>query len=92
MGFPVTFNWVLQTHAPTILETKARYAFEKEGNRFFPLNAPIDLIDKERNALAKIKVLRFQNTANKTQGEYEILKVYTGDEKRILSNYWMENQ
>ncbi len=92
MGFSVTFNWVLQVNPPEVLEAKAGYKFEKEGNRTFPLNAPIDLIDKERNAIAKIKVISFQNTFEKTHGEFEILKIYKGDEKRILTNYWIENQ
>lgn len=92
MGFSVTFNWVLQVNPPDVLEIKARYEFEKEGNRIFPLNMPIDLIDKNRNAMAKIKVITFQNTLEKTKGEYEILKIYTDDEKRILTHYWIENQ
>jgi len=92
MGFSVKFNWVLQISLPEQLEIQARYKFEKMGNRIYPLETPIDLIDKERNAIAKIKVISFQNTFEKTHGEFEILKVYMGDEKRILTNYWIENQ
>ena len=92
MGFSVKFNWVLQVLPPDVCEQNTRYAFEKAGNRIFPLDAPIDLIDMERNAIAKIKIINFQNTLENTQGEYEIIKVYSGDEKRILTNYWIENQ
>ncbi|EAQ67675.1 hypothetical protein MED121_17149 [Marinomonas sp. MED121] len=92
MGFSVKFNWVLQATPPALLEINAAYVFRKKGNRIFPLDTPIDLIDMERNAIAKIKIINFQNTLENTQGEYEIIKVYSGDEKRILTNYWIENQ
>lgn len=92
MGFSVTFNWVLQMTPPEEFETNATYSFEKVGNRIFPLETPIDLIDMERNAIAKIRVTQFQNTLEKTNGEYEVIKIYQGEEKRILTNYWIENQ
>ncbi len=92
MGFCVKFNWVLQINPPKKLETQTRYKFEKMGNRIYPLETPIDLIDKDRNAIAKIKLMFFQNTIEQTSGEFEIIKIYQGEEKRILTNYWFENQ
>lgn len=92
MGFSVKFNWVLQVLPPDVCEQNTRYAFEKVGNRIFPLDTPIDLIDMERNAIAKIKVISFQNSLEVTKGEYEVIKLYQGEEQSILSNYWVENQ
>ena len=92
MGFSVKFNWVLQITPPRSLEINTAYAFSKKGNRIFPLDTPIDLIDMERNAIARVKILSFTNTLENTQGEFQVVKVYSGDEKRILTNYWIENQ
>ncbi|MCA9383184.1 DUF2584 domain-containing protein [Candidatus Dojkabacteria bacterium] len=92
MGFQIKFNWVLQINAPSILEVRETYEFSKEGNRAFPLNAPIDLIDMDRNCLAKIKILEFTNEEGRTSGSFIVVKVYQGEEKKILTNYWLENQ
>lgn len=92
MGFSVKFNWVLQINPPEIIETQTKYKFEKMGNRIFPTNTPIDLIDTDRNAIAKIKVINFQNENKVTRGEFKLLKIYRGEEQRILTNYWIENQ
>ena len=92
MGFTLKFNWVLQIEPPEVLTTKSSYLFEKAGCRVFPLDTPIDLIDLERNAIAKIKISSFSNDGAITTGEYLIVKIYADVEKTVLSNYWMENQ
>lgn len=92
MGFSIRFNWVLQIEPPGLLDVSGIYSFEKEGNRFFPLDTPIDLIDLKRNAIAKIKVMSFVNKAAITAGQYEVIKIYAGSEKQVLTNYWIENE
>ena len=92
MGFSIKFNWVLQFDLTEKIENGCSYPFEKNGNRVFPLDTTIDLIDSERTAVAKIKVTSFSNTMNLTSGVFEVLKIYSGEEKSVLSNYWMENQ
>jgi hypothetical protein len=92
MGFSVKFNWVLQIDTPNTIEAKEAYSFRKKGNRVFPIDIPIDLIDSDRNAVAKIKIIQFTNDSSFTFGEYTVIKVYTGMEKDVLSNYWKENQ
>ncbi len=92
MGFSVKFNWVLQTEITDTLLVGKSYSFEKSGNRVFPINTPIDLIDSSRNAIAKIKVTAFTNEPLVTRGSFEIVKIYEGDEKAVLSNYWIENE
>ncbi len=92
MGFSIKFNWVLQVTPPADLKLDTRYSFSKNGNRVFPIDTPIDLIDSERNAIAKIKILSFTNSETETTGEFKIIKIYTGNEKEILTNYWKENQ
>lgn len=92
MGFQIKFNWVLQMDCKNELRLDKEYCFSKTGNRIFPIKTPIDLIDFHRTAIAKIVFLEFSNTENKTAGRYKVLKIYSGDEKIFLSNYWMENQ
>lgn len=92
MGFPIKFNWVLQITPPEPIELSHVYPFEKSGNRIFPTTAPIDLIDPDRNAIAKIKIKSVLNENEITTGTFEIIKIYADEEKRTLTNYWIENQ
>jgi hypothetical protein len=92
LGFSVKFNWVLQIAPPAGLEVGREYDFSKFGNRVFPVDTPIDLIDVSRQAVAKIKVRSFTNTNDSTSGVFEVIKLYSGDEKTVLTNYWIENQ
>ena len=45
-----------------------------------------------RNANAKIKVKRFTNENSVTFGEFDVLKVYDGEEQIALNQYWRENE
>ncbi len=92
MGVDIRFNWALQTELLGELEEKATYTFEKSGNRIFPLKTPIDLISMNREAVAKIKVTEFTNKIEITTGKYEVVKIYQGTEKEVLTQYWRENQ
>lgn len=92
MGSPLKFNWVLQIEPPVSLEVQRSYPFEKPGNRMFPIGTPIDLIDLDRNAVAKIKITSFLNKLDITTGSFEVIKIYAGTEKSVLSNYWVENE
>lgn len=92
MGSSVKFNWVLQIDPPATLEVLRSYRFEKSGNRVFPIGTPIDLIDSDRNAIAKIKINSFVNEPDSTSGIFEVIKLYLGTEKSVLTNYWIENQ
>ena len=91
MGFPIKFNWVLQFDSTDIIETGKAYPFTKDGNRVFPIDTTIDLISSDRQAVAKIRIKWFSNSQSATTGEFEVVKVYSGEEKIILSKYWMEN-
>lgn len=92
MGASFKFNWVLQMEPPELLKARCSYQFEKSGNRMFPLDTPIDLIDLNRTAIAKIKIVSFLNRLGHTSGSFEVIKIYDGSEKSILSNYWRENE
>jgi hypothetical protein len=91
LGFSVKFNWVLQADIPQELQLGKCYEFSKEGNRVFPIETPIDLIDSSRAAIAKIRVKTFNNSVNTTDVTFEVIKLYSGDEKSVLTKYWVEN-
>lgn len=92
VGFSIKFNWVLQIEIPENLTPDCAYPFHKQGNRVFPIDTAIDLIDPQRNAIARIKVKSFLNERDKTTGEFIVVRIYTGNEKTVLSNYWVENE
>ncbi len=92
MGFTIKFNWVLQVEPPESLTVNSSHPFKKSANRVFPLDTPIDLIDLNRVAVAKIRIKSFSNEAGSTSGVYEVIKIYTDTEKAILTNYWKENE
>jgi len=92
MGFSLKLNWVLQVCPPESLDNKGVYPFTKSGNRVFPLDTPIDLIDLDRVAIAKIRIQSFTNEGDETTGIFEVVKIYSGVEKSVLSNYWLENK
>lgn len=92
MGFEIKFNWALQIDEPNNLSEGEVYDFVKSGNRAFPIETPIDLINPKREAVAKVHILEFSNTKTETKGKYKVIKIYIGEEKTILTNYWIENQ
>ena len=92
MGADIRMNWALQTAPPDTLEERAIYSFEKSGNRMFPLGTPIDLINMGREAVAKIRITEFTNRVGVTTGIYQVVKIYRGIEKEVLTEYWKENQ
>lgn len=92
MGFEIKFNWALQIEPESSLEENSIYDFSKKGSRAFPIDTPIDLLNLKRGAVAKIKVLEFTNTGGETKGKFKVVKIYKDEEKRILTNYWIENE
>ncbi|AJQ95463.1 hypothetical Protein YC6258_03427 [Gynuella sunshinyii YC6258] len=36
--------------------------------------------------------MSFKNLLNKTTGEFQVIKIYSGNEKEVLTNYWIENE
>lgn len=92
MGFEIKFNWALQAEPKEKLEENLVCAFAMHGNRAFPIDTPIDLLNFKREAMAKVKVLEYTNAKNETKGKFKVVKIYQGQEKEILTNYWLENE
>ena len=95
MGFKTEFNWVLKLKPEQGLDEEGLergeiYNFEKDEYRVYPAAIPIDLVNREWEAVAKVVVLEFRNCNGKTCGRYKVLRKYEGEEKHILTNYWKE--
>jgi len=97
MGFKTEFNWVLklkpeQGLREEELELGKEYRFYKNEYRVYPLDIPIDLLNEDWEAVAKIIIIEVSNFEGKTTGKYKVIKIYSGQEKEILSKHFQENQ
>lgn len=95
MGFETEFNWALKLRSEEGLDEEGlkageSYDFSKEGDRIYPVDIPIDLINRNWEAVAKVIVTRVENSEGETSGKYRVLKIYKGEEKEILTDYWRE--
>lgn len=85
-----TMNWALQLDLSDMLTVWDTFLFEKLWNRVYPLNKSIDLLNQDRQAIAKVSIKQFTNSLWKTSGEYKVLEIYTGKKQQERSNYWNE--
>ncbi len=95
MGFVTEFNWALKLSLKNGLDEKGlkvgkAYQFKKDECRTYPIDIPIDLLNKNWEAVAKVVVLNYSCTSDRTTGEYQVLKLYLGKEREFLTNYWHE--
>ncbi len=96
MGFKTEFNWALKLKQEQGLDEKnieidGIYNFSKNEYRDYPINMPIDLINNEWVAVAKILIIESKKANEKTEGKYKVIKIYKGNEKDFLTGYWREN-
>ena len=81
MGYKIEFNWVLklkpENGLPKKLEKGKIYNFKKPEERIYPLHIPIGLCDYKSPSqfLAKVEILEFRVSKNKTEGKFKILKI-----------------
>ena len=81
MGYKIEFNWVLKLRPeyglPKKLEKGKIYNFKKPEERIYPLHIPIDFCDYRNpdKFLAKVEVLEFKVSKNKTEGKFKILEL-----------------
>ena len=92
----VEFNWALKLKPENglnedILKEGEIYEFTKSGNRVYPINIPIDLINQDWTALARVIVIEYTNKENITTGRYRILRIYNEEEKSKITDYWKKD-
>lgn len=88
MGYQYEFNWILKLSEIGEIHVGDCYNFTKKGNRIYPLNTPIDLVNNKWEALARCIIHKIELTKNKTEGSYEIIEVYSNEKKQILTEQW----
>jgi len=96
MGFKIEFNWILKLKPENGLDERSLqvhelYNFSKDEYRVYPVHHPIDLLNKDSEAVAKVLVTEFTNKDGKTTGKYKVLKIYSDQEKEFITKYWREN-
>ncbi len=79
MGYDIRFNWILQLTPkqgfPKTIKQNKIHSFEKDGERIYPIETPLDLMDEERNIKAKIMITEITIIKNKTTGKFKIIEV-----------------
>ena len=88
MGKNLEFNWILKLAEEDIDLTGKLVKFEKEGERIYPIEIPILLVDDDWNAYAFVKVLSCLNLRNRTLGKYILEKILYDQEKELLTNLY----
>jgi len=96
MGHKIEFNWALKLKPEnglneSLLKQGEILSFKKNEYRVYPVGVPIDLLNKDWEALARVVVLEFTNKDNKTTGKYKVLRIYSGEEKESITNYWRKD-
>ena len=96
MGSKIEFNWVLKLKSEngldeSILKEGEIYQFTKTGNRIYPINIPIDLLNQDWKALARVIVIEYTNKENIITGRYRVVRIYTEEESRNITNYWSKD-
>ena len=93
MGYKIEINWVLKL-APYQLRLGKEslvkgciYEFEKNEERIYPVNIPIELVDENWIVLAEISILEVTIGSGKTKGKYKVLAIPTEKRRSIYSKY-----
>lgn len=90
MGFIYEFNWILKLS--DLDENKLRvgqnYTFIKSGVRAFPIDIPIDLVNKNWEAVAQCMIKQITITSKETTGEYSVIEIYSEEKREILTEQW----
>lgn len=96
MGSKIEFNWVLKLKPENglnedLLKEGEIYEFTKSGNRAYPINIPIDLLNQDWIALARIIVIEYTNKENITTGRYRVIRIYSEEQRKNITDYWKKD-
>ena len=96
MGSKIEFNWALKLKPENglnedILKEGEIYQFTKTGNRVYPINIPIDLINQDWKALARVIIIEYTNKEDIITGRYRVVRVYSEEESKSITDYWAKD-
>ncbi len=94
MGYVTEFNWILKLKEeqgfPDALNEGALCNFRKSENRVYPVGIAVFLADSLWNVCASVIIKEFAVKDNKTNGIFEVVRVFSGDEKEVLTKVMRE--
>jgi len=67
------------------LELGKEYLFRKKGYRLYSLDTPIELITSNWRVIARVIITEITAGKGETKGKFKVLKIYTGEEEKIVS-------
>lgn len=90
MGYRLEFNTILSVPDGQVdldnLVVGQSYKITKPNERLLPLDIPIDLSDENYRFIAKAAVRKLTLTKSQTELEVEILKLFTPEESKVISD------
>lgn len=94
MGYPIIFNCLLTASKTDLdlstLEVGRHYSLEKNGERLFPLNIPIEICDEDHKYYGKVAVRKLTLEAGKTTLQIEVLKIFDENEADVYTRKFIK--
>jgi hypothetical protein len=94
MGYHLEFNCLLVVPKTeldlTNLEVGKRYPLDKEGERLYPLNIPIEICDDDYRYYGKVAVRKLTLEAGKTSLEIEALRIFNQNEAEVYTKNFIK--
>jgi hypothetical protein len=94
MGYLLEFNCLLRVPGSQIdlrhIAVGQRYRIEKDKERLYPLNIPIEICDEDYRYYGKVVVRKLTLETGKTSLEIEVIKVFSADEAAIYTNNFIQ--
>lgn len=90
MGYLLEINSLLKIPKTSGIDLKKikageKYTVEKQGERLYPLNIPLDLCDEDYKYYGKVVIRKLSLEKGKTVLEFEVIKVFDQEESRVFS-------
>lgn len=87
MGYIAEFNWYIvdkQNNLKEITEGQ-ELTITKSGERIYPLNLPLLLLDADWNVYGYAAVQSAERSSNQTIVRYKVLKILSNQEKEVFT-------
>jgi hypothetical protein len=89
MGYSIKFNFMLRLSSGFDLgqlQQGARFTYEAQGERLFPLHLSIDVCNSEAEFIGKAAVRKLILEKDKTTIECEMLKMFSAEEAKVYTD------
>ncbi len=94
MGYLLEINSLLRIPPNSINLSKIKvgdkFTIEKDGERLFPLNIPIEICDENYTYYGKVVIKKLTLENQKTILEIEVIKVFSKEEAQIFTKNFIK--